>query len=187
MSIGLELKPIVGVREAETFTANPFMSDLTVITRPKRLTVSRNSSIIDQSTGEVEGFTEIAQVVLVDEAQFVKVFTKDLAVWFDLSKSALRVFGFIMTTTQKYIGSDLIYLDFKTDEAKQFITSSRSVYAGLAELIDKQFIAKHQSAGWYYINPSMIFNGNRARFVKEYRKSSIKELERLGQQTLELD
>lgn len=180
-------KNTVGVRDAETFSTNPFMGDLTVVTRPKRLTVSRNSSIIDQSTGEVEGFTEIAQVVLVDEAQFVKVFTKDLAVWFDLSKSALRVFGFVMATTQKHIGSDLIYLNFKTEEAKQFVTSKRSIYDGLAELIDKQFIAKHESSGWYFINPSMIFNGNRARFVKEYRKSSIKELERLGQQTLALD
>lgn len=39
--------------------------------------------------------------------------------------------------------------------------STRSVWEGLAELLDKGFIARSRKTHIYYINPEMAFNGDR--------------------------
>jgi predicted DNA-binding transcriptional regulator len=113
-------------------------------------------------------------VISVDEDQFIKLFTKDLAIWFDLNKSGMRVFAALLTVIQKEaIRRDLVYLD-RTDEAiEEFKIQKTTFFNGIEELLAKGFIARHVSSGWYFINPTMFFNGDRARFVKEYRKEKI--------------
>ena len=167
-----------GVRNAQKYEVNPFIDRLVVKTRGRKVTVARGSTLVDLQTGEIEGITEIAQIVEVDEGQFVKLFTKDLSVWFDLNKSAMRVFGALLTTVQKEsIGRDLVFFDHSSEHTKIFGMSKQTFYRGVEELIDKGFIARHRSAGWYFTNPAMFFNGNRARFVKEYRtKKDVKAL-----------
>lgn len=161
-----------GVRHAQKYELNPFLDGFTVKTKGKRVTVARGCSLIDRSTGEIEGVTEIAQIIDVDEGQFVKLFTRDIAIWFDLNRSALRVFGvFLITIQNNAIGRDLVFVDHISDHAKEFDMSKQTFYRGVDELITKGFIARHRSAGWYFINPAMFFNGNRARFIKEYRVS----------------
>jgi hypothetical protein len=158
-----------GVRQATKYEVNPFIEKLTVKTRGRKVTVARGSSLVDMDTGEIEGITEIAQIVEVDEGQFVKLFTKDLAIWFDLNKSGMRVFGALLTVVQtSAIGRDLIYFDHTNESAQKFNISKTTFYRGLDELIEKGFVARHKSAGWYFTNPAMFFNGNRARFIKDY-------------------
>ena len=169
-----------GVRSALKYSVNPFIDQLVVKTRGRKVTVARGSALVDLSTGEVEGMTEIAQIVNVDEGQFVKLFTKDLAIWFDLGRTAMRVFGALLTAVQKEaIGRDLIWFEFGGEHTKDFGMSKQTFYRGLEELIEKGFIARHRSAGWYFINPALFFNGNRARFVKEYRVKN-KNVEQQG-------
>lgn len=166
------------VSQAIKYEKNPFVEGLVVKTRSKKLTVARGSMIVDQSTGEIEGLTEVAQVIEVDEGQFVKLFTKDLAIWFDLNKPGYRVFGALITVVQQgSIGRDIVYFDYESEVVKSFSMSKQTFYRGLEELLKKGFIARHKSVGWYFINPSMFFNGNRARFIKEYRVKDHTNLE----------
>lgn len=159
-----------GVRQATKYEVNPFIEKLTVKTRGRKVTVARGSTLVDMNTGEIEGVTEIAQIVEVDEGQFIKLFTKDLAIWFDLNKAGMRVFGALLTVVQNSaIGRDLVYFDHASDSAKEFKISKATFYRGMDELLEKGFIARHKSAGWYFTNPAMFFNGNRARFIKDYR------------------
>jgi predicted transcriptional regulator len=168
----------VGVRNGPKYDVNPFIDRLVVKTRGRKVTVARGSTLVDLQTGEIQGMTEIAQVVEVDEGQFVKLFTKDLAFWFDLNKSALRVFGALLVTVQKEsIGRDLVFFDYTNDQTKEFGMSKQTFYRGVEELMEKGFIARHRSPGWYFINPAMFFNGNRARFVKEYRKKNDQQID----------
>jgi hypothetical protein len=163
-------KPNGGVRQATKYEVNPFIDSLTIKTRGRKVTVARGSTLIDMNTGEIEGVTEIAQIVEVDEGQFVKLFTKDLAIWFDLNKAGMRVFGALLTVVQNSaIGRDLVYFDHSSEIAKEFKISKTTFYRGLDELLEKGFIARHKSPGWYFTNPAMFFNGNRARFIKDYR------------------
>jgi hypothetical protein len=174
--IDLVEKPI-GVRNATKYEVNPFLESLTVRTRGRKMTVARGSALVDMATGEIEGVTEIAQIVEVDKGQFVKLFTKDLAVWFDLNKAGMRVFGALLSVVQSSaIGRDLIYFDHASESAKSFGLNKATFYRGIEELLAKGFVARHKSAGWYFTNPSMFFNGNRARFVKDYRVKRQLEL-----------
>lgn len=159
-----------GVKSAKRYEVNPFIEQLTIKTRGRKVTVARGATLVDMTTGQIEGVTEIAQVIDVDEGQFIKLFTKDLAIWFDLNKSAMRVFGALLVTIQKQaIGKDLVFFDYGSEQAKQFGMSKQTFYRGIEELIEKGFIARHKSIGWYFTNPSLFFNGDRARFVREYR------------------
>lgn len=159
----------LNTRSFPTYKENPFMPDLKLSIRPKRLTVARGSTLIDGSTGEIQGTTEVQQVIPVDETQFVKLYTANIGVFFDLSKSGLKVFCALMLAVQKKAGTDLVYLDLASlpDEVK---LSKQTFYRGLTELIENKFVAKHQSANWFFVNPNLFFNGDRVRFVREYRK-----------------
>lgn len=157
-------------RTLPTYTESPFMKDLTLSIRQKRLTVARGSALIDQSTGEIQGVTEVSQVIPVDETQFVKLYTANIGVFFDLSKAGLRVFCALMVAAQKHIGTDLIYLDLKVLPADCAL-SKQTFYRGLAELVENKFVAKHTSPNWYFLNPNLFFNGDRVKFVREYHKT----------------
>lgn len=160
----------VGVRHAKRYETSPFLESLVVQTRGRRVTVAAGTTLIDMQTGEISGVTEIAQVVEVDKAEFVKLFTRDLAIWFDLKRAGLRCFGALLSIVQQEaVGRDLVYFDHASKFVKPFGLSKQTFYRGIEELIEKKFIARHKSVGWYFINPSLFFNGNRARFVKEYR------------------
>jgi len=171
MELDCTKPPGGGVRNAPKYETSPFLDGLAIKTRGRKVTVARGTTLVDMATGEIEGITEIAQVVEVDEGQFVKLFTKDLAIWFDFTKSGMRVFGALLTVVQATaIGRDLVYFDHASEGAKRFNLSRAVFYRGIDELLEKGFIARHRSAGWYFTNPALFFNGDRARFVKEYRK-----------------
>lgn len=159
----------IGVRDAEKFAVSPFIDQVVIKTSRKKITVARGTSLVDYKTGEIEGMTEIAQVIEVDKENFIKLFTRDLAIWFDLSKAGLRTFGCLLTVVQETaINSDLVFFDYKSEIVKKFKISKATFYRGVDELLTKKFVARHKSAGWYFINTNIFFNGNRARFVKEY-------------------
>ena len=110
-------KHTTGVRSATKYEENPFIEKIIIKTRGKKITVARGSTLIDMKTGEIEGVTEISQIVEVDEGQFIKLFTKDLAIWFDLNKAGLRVFGAMLTVIQNSaIGRDLVILIMQTKQ-----------------------------------------------------------------------
>lgn len=167
-----------GIRNATRYEENPFLDRLTIKTRGKKVTVARGARLVDTDTGEIEGITEIAQVIEVEQEEFIKLYTRDLAIWFDLKKTGLRVFGALMLVIQENaIGRDLVYFDHTGKNSRAFGLSKNTFYRGVEELLEKGFIARHKSAGWYFINPTMFFNGDRARFVKEYRKPKSKNAE----------
>lgn len=156
------------------YDASPFMENLTIQLKTKRLTVARGSALVEHGTGEITGVTEITQVVSVDSASFVKLYTNDLAGFFDLSRAGVKALAIFIAAVQEKIGTDLIFIPaslFKTRAV------SRTVfYRGVDELIEKKFIAKHVSDMWYFINPNLIFNGDRARFVRDYRRNKNAEV-----------
>lgn len=163
-------QPKMTLTKAPKYEVNPFIDGVVIKTRSKKLTVARGGMIVDQSTGEIEGLTEVAQVISVDEGQFIKLFTKDLAIWFDLSKTGMRVFGaLIAVVQQEAIMRDSVFFDYNHPKVEEFKITKNTFYRGIEELIEKKFIARGRTTNLYFTNPAMFFNGNRARFIKEYR------------------
>jgi|GEM_PF-859031 len=175
------------IKKGERFKVNPFIENVKVLTKNKKITVAKGRAIVDLNSGEIEGWTEVSQVVEVDKGQFIKLFTNDLAIWFELNKPGIRVFGALLVVVQnEAIGKDIVFFDFKNTILKEFKISKSTFYRGIEELLEKKFIARHISSGWFFINPLIFFNGNRAKFIRDYKlkddywNSLNEEKKRLG-------
>lgn len=171
---------------------NPFIADTAVKSRTKRVTNKRGDMMLVSNEGElvsnVAGFWEAEEV---DSTKFLKLFVNGVKALAELSNAGTKVFELLYIEMQATPGKDQVYLSFTAFE-EQTSVSRATFKRGMAELIDKKFLAAMPAMGWYWVNPDFIWNGDRLAFVKEYRRSGTKprdvaardELESLGQTRL---
>lgn len=167
---------------------NPFLKDMVVPVRGQQVKMSRlgkdDNVLVNQATGEVQG-THITTFRKVDSAQFIKLFTQNIALTFDLKAAGIKAFNVLVWVLQrKAVEKDLIPLDrFVLDEflddhsaRKPPISLSIATFGrGLTELEGAQIIAKHVRPGFYYINPNFCFNGDRIAFTTLIEKDVSKD------------
>ena len=132
----------------------------------------------DESTGEILGHTQFVRQIEVDEEQFTKFYLSNFSAFFDLKPQAIKVFGYILKqlTPNKdyfhiYMSDALISTSYK---------NKKSIYDGLASLVSNGIIARGKSDTHYFINPMVVFNGNRITFAKTYvkkQKAKNKEID----------
>lgn len=160
------------------YESNPFVNNMVVPVRDQRIKISRlgkdDNVLINHATGESHG-THVTTFRRVDADQFVKLFTANIALTFDLKAAGIKAFNVLLWIMQnKSISKDLVPLDkFALEEFLQehndrkppIALSQPTFWRGLAELEKAQIIAKHIRAGWYYINPNFAFNGDRIAFT----------------------
>lgn len=175
------------------YKENPFIDALQVTTKGKKVTVNvmggDENVLVNQSTGEIKG-TMVTTYRKVDEAQFVKLFTQNIAMTFDLKAAGIKAFNVLMFSVQNKIKTDLVPLDKYTLE--DFITyhedqdppvtlklSEATFMRGLKELEKAQIIAKSVRRGSYFINPSFVFNGDRIAFTTVIERKKNKSEEQL--------
>lgn len=153
------------------YETNPFMVE--VKTKTRRVTNKRGDMmLVSADTGEVQtpiaGFWEAEEV---DSTKFVKLFVNGVKALKELTGSGTKVFEVLYLRVQENIGKDRVFISF-TDLDQAATPMSHSTYKrGLAELIQKGFIAATPTQGWYWLNPDYVFNGDRLAFVKEYRRA----------------
>ncbi|WP_248464090.1 hypothetical protein [Pectobacterium versatile] len=156
---------------------NPFCfeTELKIETRKKNLTVSRGTELIERKDTSKSYFANIVHTQEVDKEEFIKLYTSQIKAYFDLTKTAYKVFFIFLRIYQDAIGKDHFYLSCKkamslAEKIDHFFLSESIFYRGIKELIEKRIIAKTNEKNWYFINPAIIFNGDRARFVSEIIK-----------------
>ncbi|KFF71793.1 hypothetical protein IW01_07620 [Pectobacterium brasiliense] len=156
---------------------NPFCFDteLKIETRKKNLTVSRGTELIERKDTSKSYFANIVHTQEVDKEEFIKLYTSQIKAYFDLTKTAYKVFFIFLRIYQDAIGKDHFYLSCKkamslAEKIDHFVLSESIFYRGIKELIEKRIIAKTNEKNWYFINPAIVFNGDRARFVSEIIK-----------------
>jgi len=182
------LPEIVGKsrRGNNLYSINPFLTDFTIRVKKRHLTIAKGQHVVIDPDGNEVAEAAIVQIHEVDNAEFIKIYTLNMKSFFDLSKTASRVLAVLFRTMQKgCIGKDQIYFAYKeANLVHQELTEgeelSKTIYMrGINELMKKEFIAESpRGVGIYYLNPNLIFNGDRLRFVTEYRKTeSFKEAE----------
>ncbi|MFM3140552.1 hypothetical protein AB8T65_28535 [Klebsiella pneumoniae] len=160
------------------YKMNPFVfeKELKIETKTRNLTVRKGTELVNKdNSDESESYlTNIIQQKEVDKEEFIKLFTSQIKVYFDLTKTAYKIFLIILSLYQKEIGKDYVLLTCKKAQniAKtlDFELSSPIFYRGIKELIEKKIIAKSVDKIVFYINPAIFFNGDRARFVTEVIK-----------------
>ncbi|WP_407579526.1 hypothetical protein [Citrobacter koseri] len=163
---------------------NPFCfeTEIKIETRKKNLTVSRGTELIERKDTSKSYFANIVHTQEVDKEEFIKLYTSQIKAYFDLTKTAYKVFFIFLRIYQDAIGKDHFYLSCKkamslAEKIDHFVLSESIFYRGIKELIEKRIIAKTNEKNWYFINPAIVFNGDRARFVSEIikKKEAIEE------------
>jgi hypothetical protein len=158
---------------------NPFVPDVRV--KSRRITNERGDMmLIDATTKEVTspiaGFWECKEV---DSSSFIKLFINGVKALAELSNAGTKVFEILYIELQRNSGKDKIYLHHKNLDKNETALSERTFRRGLAELLDKKFIALTPTIGWYWINPDFIWNGDRLAFVKEYHRKGDDSLQNM--------
>lgn len=155
-----------------THNKNPFIYKMGKIKiKKKNLTVNKGELLTNEDGDEFT--TNISQTFEVDQSEFIKIYSSQIKVYFDLSQTAFKLFFVLIGMMQNNIGKDKLYINQTivyelSQEYGKPIT--RSVYyRALDELLNKRIIAKAKSRYIYYINPHILFNGDRARFIKEIK------------------
>ena len=168
-------KPIQKTRRGvAVYQVNPFMME--VQTKTRRVTNKRGDMMLVSNEGgvvsNVAGFWEAEEV---DATKFVKLFVKGVKALKELTGAGTKVFEVLYMRVQDNIGKDQVFMAFSFVDQALTPMSNPTYDRGMRELIEKGFIAATPTQGWYWLNPSFVWNGDRLAFVKEYRKASIKK------------
>lgn len=160
------------------YDSNPFIGDMVVPMKGRQVRLSTlggsDNVLVNQSTGEVQG-THLTTFKKVDGEQFVKLFTANIAMTFDLTAAGIKTFSVLLwVVQQRAISRDQVDLDalmlddfissHRTSE-KPLRLSITTFKRGLNELEEAKIIAKTMRKGRYYINPNFVFNGDRIAFT----------------------
>lgn len=167
----------------EKNSENPFLKEAieqvnnSIVKKYKSATKTGQNAILralDPNTGELIGHTQFIRQIEVDEEQFAKIYLSNFSAFFDLKSQAIKVFGYILT--QLVPNKDEFYFD--RDDCKTYTSykSDKSVFIGLASLLENNIIARGKNDYKYFINPMIAFNGNRVTFAKTYVKKKKLEI-----------
>ncbi len=155
------------------YARNPFMQEISIQVSERKTTISKGSIVVS-SRGEKIGDACIAQIVPVDKEKFVKLYVQNIAAIFELNKSGIRMLGVLLHIVQEYPQQDQVFMSHpeaaKAHAQLNDKPLSRTTFdRGISELIEHQVIAESpKGLGWFYINPNLVFNGNRVTFINSY-------------------
>lgn len=159
---------------------NPFIPDMLFPKGSKSISIGRpkDKTLVDNVTGQIDDSLYIGIRKEVDKEEFVKIFHSQLQSLFNLSKCALKVLSYFMSITK--FDDEML---FDLVDCKKFTgySSKESVFNGIAELLDKEIIARGRNAYRYYANPSIFYKGDRIVLVTEFRQKRMKSLENKNQ------
>lgn len=158
----------------ERFTENPFVKDLVIPLKNKQVQISLlgsdNNIVINQETGEFLGGTSVITYKKVDQTQFIKLFTQNIRLAFELTQAGQKALYVLFWVVQGEKGRDLVLLDRYTLETfleshPDLEVSLPTFKRGLGELVKAQILAMNSRKGFYFINPNFMFNGDRVAFT----------------------
>ncbi len=173
---------------------NPLAESFQMTTKTKLVRTGAAREMTDEH-GEIHNAVIVEEEEL-DDLHFVKVFTAGIRAAFNLTLTGSRVFQAVLDVYQRQPLSggfaDSIYLHFFDGglDGRKLEISDRTFRRGLVELLDRGFIYP-RGENLYWVNPNLFFRGNRATFIKSYRRKATSEdqrirdeLEKRGQQRL---
>lgn len=167
---------MIKIKEAKEYSENPFLGNLKIPIVPKSdMYVSKDKNIVNIKTGEIDDDVLLTgKRKYVDGEQFVKIFVKEINAIFDLSKASQKVFAYMLSKVRY---DDLLMLNIEECLEKIGYKSKGPVFQSLAELIQKEFIAKTKNQFVYWINPKLFYKGDRLVIIREYRKARKDKIE----------
>ena len=156
-----------------TYESNPWVRDLslTIKTKNKITAIGRNMIVANSETGEiVDEHIALVNKKLVDREEFVKIFGGAISGMFDLTKTAQEMFKVVL---EIYIAQDFmpdrIYLSENMLKQHGYAKTKTTRQNAINQLLEKRFLAlMANEPNWYWVNPNMIFKGDRLTLVQEF-------------------
>lgn len=162
--------------EFEMNRENPFLSEAlevinkNIVQKTKMASNTGERAIlkaVDDSTGEILGHTAFIRQIEVDEEKFTKFYLSGFQAFYDLMPSSIKVFGFVLNLLKPNRDDFDFYAE---DCMKTHSLSRKTVERALTELLNNGVIARGRNEYQYFINPMVVFNGNRVTFAKTFVK-----------------
>lgn len=173
----------IGLTSFTKYNTNPFLEKAIEQIEENKIAKKRfvkgnrgvEQAIVNRD-GEVTGHTAFLQYVEIDEEKFAKLYLSQFSAFWDLSKSAMRVFSYFLTQLKP--NNDIIVFNIEEALKHTQYKSKQPIYDGLVSLCQNDIIARGWSDVIYFINPLCVFNGNRVTFAKTYVKKKAKEVDK---------
>lgn len=166
---------------------NPFLPDLLntasdkvkmrtrgTVMKAKNGFVSQRLGIHDLATGEILDDESLVVAVkkAVDTEEFTKIFTSGVGALMNLSKRAMEVFTILIKTYnagQLQGTNDLIYFTHQKATENGYTKGWHTFRSGVNELMHNKFmVPSTEGLGWYWINPTLFYRGDRITLVNQY-------------------
>lgn len=166
-----------GITEFSLNKENPFLKQAVeqvqnnIVKKYKSATKTDQRAILkayDENTGEILGSTQFIRQIEVDEEQFAKIYLSNFSAFFDLKPQAIRVFGYILSQLTPNKDEFMFLIDDCLEYTKY--KSSTSIRIGITSLLENDIIARGRTEFLYFVNPMVVFNGNRITFAQTYVK-----------------
>lgn len=169
------MKSYKPIKQFEGYSENPFIEAmLESVTPVKKVQWMKPANdkevqlIVSQKSGELQGHSAFLRYIEVDEDKFAKIYLSQFASLFDLPKTSIRVFGYVLSVVKP--NQDQLIFDMEDCKKYTEYKTEKSVLEGLVGLIENGIIARSNKHYKYFINPLVVFNGNRVTFAKTYIK-----------------
>lgn len=163
--------------ELETYSSNPFLPNLLIPKKAKNVILAKSDKmLVSKDDSTVSEALFLSKRMTLDKDDFIKVFHSQLQIMFDLSKTALKVFGYIASITKMH--DDRVI--FEKGECTKYTgyRSNETIYRALTELVSAEFIAKTNNPNVFYINPQVFFKGDRLVLINDYRLKSNNKIQK---------
>lgn len=161
------------------YKENPFIDKLMEELKPvkkKKFVLDASKSIehniVTGSSGEIIGTTSLFTVVEVDPEPFVKLYKDSIKSFWGLTEASYKTLDYIKEVLVP--DKDEFYL--YPPDVMEFTKykQRRSIESAVNQLIAKEIIARSVKPNMYFINPTVLFNGDRLIIANAYVKRKVK-------------
>lgn len=130
-------------------------------------TISYNNSNVDiVKTDKDSLFLQTAIRKHVDKATFIKVFKDSIKTIMQLSTTAQKILWYVMDNIPQ--NKPFVFIDYADCMDRCGFKTPKSVRDGIIELLNKELLLRSTVLKKYWVNPMVLFNGNRIVFINEY-------------------
>ena len=138
--------------------------------------VTQPVDMVNKKTGELLPDSSIVMNVRrqIDGDKFVKIYAGGLAAIFDLSAGAQKVLRSLLASyNDDDTWGDLIFFNFREAVSMGYPHKRTAFRSGLNEMMLHEILCPAtRGEGWYWINPTLFYRGDRMLLINEYVRES---------------
>jgi len=153
----LKMRKKVKLSDFEKHEVSPFSAKIKK--RNKQIMSRRMGEAYNTFTGEL--MSDNVSLVIskaMDKTEFVKMFTSNIDLFFEISESEIKMFFYLISNMEINTGR----ARFNIHDCKKVTGYSKvSIYRALGLLCSDNFVARTLMTQYYWVNPSIAFNGSR--------------------------